>query len=76
MYVCMVDFSFNFRDKSGLSVYRMLRTALNKTWKQHLTNTELYGKNKKNQILNANNKLRFAGYCWRSIHERTSDILH
>ena len=47
MYVCMVDFSFNFRDKSGLSVYRMLRTALNKTWKQHLTNIELYGKNKK-----------------------------
>ena len=22
----------------------MLRTALNKTWKQHLTNTDIYGK--------------------------------
>ena len=53
----------------------MLRIALNKTWKQHLTNKKLYGKIKK--ITNSIRKqcIILAGHCWRSKNELTSDLL-
>ena len=54
---------------------RMLRAALNISWKQHPTNTELYGK-----ILPLSNsiqerRMRFAGHCWRSKNEIVSNVL-
>ena len=42
---------------------RILRTALNKTWKQHLTNTELYGKIQKITNSIREQRPRFAGHC-------------
>ena len=45
------------------SYTRMLRAALNKSWTDHLSNAELYG------------RLRFAGHCWRSKNELSSEVL-
>ena len=44
----------------------MLRTAINKIWKQNLTNKELYGKIYKIKNSIREQCLRFAGHCWRS----------
>ena len=51
------------------------QVAPNKSRKQHLTNKELYGKipNITSSILEQ--RLRFAGYSWRSKNELTSHLL-
>ena len=54
---------------------RLLRAALNKSWRQHLTNKELYGKIPKLTNSIREQRLRFAGHCWRSKNELTSDLL-
>ena len=64
-----------FEKKVDGSYTRMLRTALNKTWKQHLTNKELYGKIKKCTNSIREQRLRFVGHCWRSNNELTSELL-
>ena len=53
----------------------MLRTALNKTWKQHLTNKELYGKIHKITNYIRLQRLRFAGHSWRSKNELIGHVL-
>ena len=54
---------------------RMLRTILNKSWRQHPTRRQLYGHlppiTKTIQVRRA----RHAGHCWRSKDELVSDVL-
>ena len=52
---------------------RMLRAALNKSWREHLTNKELYRNIPKISV--AIREQRFAGHCWRSEGELASDLL-
>ena len=54
---------------------RMLRAALNKSWREHLTNKELYGNIPKISVAIREQRLRFAGHCWRSEGELASDLL-
>ena len=53
----------------------MLRAALNISWRDHMSNKDLYGK-----ILNitdtiSEQRLLFSGHCWRSKNEVVSDVL-
>ena len=53
----------------------MLRTILNKSWRQHPTKHQLYGHlppiTKTIQV----RRTRHSGYCWRSRDELISDVL-
>ena len=59
----------------GAQQTTMLRTVLNKTWKQHLSKQQLYGHlppfSKTIQV----RRTRHAGHCWRSKNEIISDVL-
>ena len=47
----------------------MLQAALNKSWREHLTNKELYGNIHKISVAIREQRLRFTGHCWRSEGE-------
>ena len=57
------------------SYTKMLQTILNKSWKQHPTNHQLYGHlppiTKTIQV----RRTRHAGHCWRSMDELIRDVL-
>ena len=53
----------------------MLRAALNKSWKNRLTNKELYGKIPLVSNSIKQQQIRFAGHCWRSKEELAGDVL-
>ena len=53
----------------------MLRAALNVSWKEHLTNKELYGKTPKVTSSIREQRLRFTGHGWRSKKELICDVL-
>ena len=60
----------------GSYIYtRMLRAALNKLWREHLTNKELYRNIPKISVAICEQRLRFAGHCWRSDGELARDLL-
>ena len=54
---------------------RMLRTALNRSWKDHPTNVELYGHIPPISKLLQQQRMRFAGHCWHSKEEQAGDGL-
>jgi hypothetical protein len=54
---------------------RMLRIALNKSWRQHLTNKVLYGNIPPISKSICQQRLRFAGHCWRSKNELASKLI-
>ena len=54
---------------------RMLCTALNRSWKDHPTNVELYGHIPPISKSLQQQRTRFAGHCWRSKEELAGDIL-
>ena len=54
---------------------RMLRVAINKSWRENLTNKELYGNIPKILVAIREQRLRFAGDGWRSKGELASDLL-
>ena len=54
---------------------RMLRAALNISWKQHPTKKELYGNIPPISVTIRDRRQRFAGHCWRSKDELASDLL-
>ena len=54
---------------------RMLRAALNVSWKEHMTNTELYGKIPPMSQTIRTQRMRFAGHVWRNKEELASDVL-
>ena len=54
---------------------RMLRTILNKSWKQHPTKQQLYGHLPPiTKTINVR-RTRHRGHCWRSRDELISDVL-
>ena len=63
-------------EKSLNGVYtRMLRVALNVSWKQHMTNKELYGDLPKVTSKIAMHRLRLAGHCVRHHEEIASQLV-
>ena len=62
-------------DKLDGTYTRMLRAILNKSWKQHPTNDQLYGDIPKISNIIKERRTRFAGHCWRSKNELASDLL-
>ena len=54
---------------------RMLRAALNKSWREHPTNKELYGNIPPISKSILQRRLRFAGHCWRSKEELVAEVL-
>ena len=54
---------------------RMLRVALNKSWRDHPTNKELYGNIPKISSSIRQQRMRFAGHCWPSKEELIADVL-
>ena len=54
---------------------RMLRTALNRSWKDHTTNVELYGHIQPISKSLQQQRMRFAEHCWRSKEELAGDVL-
>ena len=54
---------------------RMLRNALNRSWRDHPTNIELYGHIRPIIKLLQQQRMRFAGHCWRSKEELAGDVL-
>ena len=57
------------------SYTRMLRVALNISWRDHMSNKDLYGKILKITDTIREQRLRFSGHCWRSKNEVVSDVL-
>ena len=53
----------------------MLRTALNKSWKDHVTNKELYEQIPRITDTIREQRLRLSGHCWRNISEVVSKVL-
>ena len=54
---------------------RMLCAALNRSWKDHPTNVELYGHIPPISKLLQQQRMRFAGHCWHSKEEQAGDGL-
>ena len=54
---------------------RMLQAITNKSWRDHLTNEQLYGNIPKISKSIRMQRLRFAGHCWRSKDEVASDLV-
>ena len=54
---------------------RMLRAALNISWKQHPTKKEVYGKLPSISSKIRDRRLRFAGHCVRNKDELASDLI-
>jgi exonuclease III len=54
---------------------RMLRAALNVSWKRHPTNQRLYGNTPRVTDTIRDRRLRLAGHLWRNKAEMASDIL-
>ena len=55
---------------------RMLREALNVSWKSHLTNNELYGHLPQVSSTIRERRLQFSVHCWRSKDEILWEPLH
>ena len=53
----------------------MLRAILNKSWRQHPTRHQLYGKLPHITKTIQARRTRHAGHCWRSKDELISDVL-
>ena len=54
---------------------RMLRAVTNTSWRDHLTNEQLYGGIQKISKSIRTQRLKFNGHCWRSKYELASDII-
>ena len=54
---------------------RMLRMAFNVSWKEHMTNEELYGDLPPVTLKIQQRRLRLAGHCWRHKEEIASSLV-
>ena len=54
---------------------RMLRAALNVSWKEHITNKELYNGISPISRTIRTQRMRFSGHVWRNKDELASDVL-
>ena len=53
----------------------MLRVILNRSWKDHPNNKEIYGNIPDICTSIRQQRLRFSGHCWRSKLELASDVI-
>ena len=65
----------NLESKLDGTYTRMLRAALNVSWKEHMTNEELYGNTPPISQTIRMHRMRFAGHVWRNKDELASDVL-
>ena len=65
----------NLETKLSGTYTRMLRAALDVSWKDHPTNKYLYGPLPPLIQTISERRLRFAGHCWRAKQEIISDVL-
>ena len=76
LYGCTIwTLTKRLENKIDGSCTRMLRAALNKSWKQHPTKKQLYGHLPPITQTIRERQTRHAGYCWRSSDELRSDVL-
>ena len=54
---------------------RLFRTALNVSWRQHLTNRQLYGNLPPISNIIQVRRLQFAGHCYRSKNEVVNRVI-
>ena len=54
---------------------RMLRDSLNVSWREHMKNREIYNNIPRITSSIREQRMRFAGHCWRSKNELVSDVL-
>ena len=54
---------------------KLLRRALNISWRDHVSNQELYGDVPKLSLTIQQRRLRFAGHCYRSTNQPISKLL-
>ena len=54
---------------------RLIRAALNASWRQHMTNKELYGNLPKISETICARRVRFSGHCWRSREEVVHQLI-
>ena len=54
---------------------RMLRSAPNVSWREHMTNIELYNNISRITSSIHEQRMRFAGHCWRRKNELVSNAL-
>ena len=70
------DLTVNKKLNTGSGNYtRMLRTILNKSWRQHPSKHQLYGHLPPITKIIQVRRTRRAGHCWRSRDELISDVL-
>ena len=65
----------NLERKLDGAYTRMLRAALNVSWKEHMTNEELYGNIPPLSQTIRTQRMRFSGHVWRNKDELASDVL-
>ena len=71
LYGCITwTLTSNLENKIDGAYTRMLRAALNASWRVHVTNKGLY-----DRVSIREQRLRFIGYYWRSKSELVSDLL-
>ena len=74
IYVYAREYSYVFLKLDGNST-RMLRSMLNRSWRQHPTNQQLYGHLPPITKTILIRRTRHAGHCWRSRDELISGVL-
>ena len=58
----------------GAAYTKLLRYALNVSWRDHVTNIDLYGKLPRVSVRLRERRLTFAGHCWRSYQSAKQPI--
>ena len=64
-----VEFNFNTIETIDGACARMMRSALNKSWRDHVTNKELYGRIPRVTDTIREQRQRFSVNCWRNRSE-------
>ena len=67
--VLMYMFTSTLETKVDGAYTRMLRDALNKSWRDYVTNKLLYGNIPRIKDTIREQRLRFSGHCWRNRSE-------
>ena len=62
-------------NRLNINYIRMLHAILNRSWKDHPNNKEIYGNIPDICTLIRHQRLRFSGHCWRSKLDLASDLI-
>ena len=74
LFVATVE-TFLLYNSNTWTLTSLLRRALNVSWKQHMTNVELYGEFPPVSEKTAMHRLKLAGHCVRHNAEMASDLV-